>query len=194
MTTKILDAEKLIKTVVTEGENLEIDYAAITEVGEGRFILDVSMQSIPREDRSLLLWDTDYHAFSTSTSTSDCGPTESYEAGWGTWDEEEAECVKGIDIADGTTLTIGVAGNTNFPEYCDDESDGSFNGRYYFEDGNGDWVREQVKESYVESLGRETSDRLASVSPLVKQMRDHGADGPLCLDAATSLMRELLCA
>lgn len=206
MTIQITDANAAVQSFVEDGEYCCIEEAEVVDHGESRFEIRVSISSAPRDTKELLIVSEPeyFQDITTSTSTGDNAPTDSYVRLAGTVQDHPRDELKGIVIEPDTALdpedaefpvfNLAVAGSLDTPEYSDDESDGYLHGSFYLSPHGDNWAFEESTSHLLRDLDYSIPELIKHPISILQKMRELGRTGPIANDETSLLVREAFAA
>lgn len=203
MTIKIANALKLMTKLIDEGECCNFDELMVVDHGEGRFELQVSFDSAPRETTNfLIVSDSEhYHDIGLNQVNGDNAPvTTAIRLAGSVEDPYDLEQFEGIELPDAEDgedpagFNVALGGYASFPEYCDDESDGSFYGSYYLCKLGDNWAVEESRKKILDELNSAVPEMIKHPLDIIREMRGLGFTGPIANNETADLLRAALAA
>jgi len=131
-------------------------------------------------------------SFITGNSTSDNAPTDTLIRTGITLDKADMHDNPLFEGFAHDSLTIMISGYLSTPEYCDDESDGNFNGTVYVQAGDSDWAEEQSRTETIGKIEESITDMITTTTRQISMLRAIGKKGPVSKDALGALVRDCL--
>ncbi len=202
----ITDANAAVQSFIQEGECSCIDEAEVIDHGESRYEIRVTVSSAPRDAMELLIVsEPEYRQdITTSTSTNDNAPTDSYVRLAGTVQDHTRDDLKGIVIepdgnldpedAEYPVFNLAVAGSLDTPEYSDDEADGYLYGSFYISPKGDSWAFDQSTQHLLRDLDASVPEMIRHPIKILQKMRELGRTGPIANDETSLLVREAFAA